>query len=112
MKNKETITYLTDELIDQGVLDLWVPDNYEVIADGEACTEEKLKRINPLDYADDVRQELIQRRARGLLKHNEFKEVMKALDEEVEWLTRAKRKTDRIINGVLDAIERIGRSAA
>lgn len=108
----KTINYLTDELINQGVLDLWVPDNYEAIADGEAYEEEKLKRINPLDYADDVRKELIRRRARGLLRHDEFKDAMTALDEEVERLRAIRKKTDRIVEGVIGTIEKIGRSAA
>ena len=112
MTQKEIVAALTDELIDCGVLVSSVMIDEEQIIGGEAYTEPTYYEIDPLEYAPLVRQELIHRRARGQLSHDEFKEALEALDFEIEAIKKQQEEASAIIRRILEPIHKIGEDAA
>jgi len=106
--NKNEITkHITSELLDCGVLLSSVMIDEEQIIDGEAYTEPTYYEIDPLEYAPLVKRELIHRRARGQLTHEEFKEAMETLEFEVNLEKERKEKSKAIADGVVALVTKI-----
>ena len=117
MTHKEITEALTDELLYSGVLTSMIQD--EEITDiethdggEEAYAEPVWLEIDPLDYTDDITEELIRRWSKGQIRSGEFKEAMINLGYESEEIRRSRAETERIMQNALRLIREITKRSA